>query len=167
MRLHLYARVSTIDSNVDQMVDEMLRWCRTYGHEVVSITKDKESGRISLADRKKFKEILSRIPFDDADGLLVLALDRVSRNWYDENIIEKAFTENWECCKLVSVFDRVELGTSSGRFIFRIQMGVSCYEVERMFERQEIGIARAKKEGKYKGRKPGSKNKKTSRKAKK
>lgn len=163
MKLHLYARVSTVDSNVDQMAEEMVRWCETYGHEVISIIKDKESGRISLENRKKFKELVSRVPFDDADGLLVLALDRISRNWYDENVLEKVFTENWDKCKLVSVFDRIELGSASGRFIFRIQMGMSCFEVERMFERQSIGINRAKREGKYKGRKKGSRNKKNRR----
>lgn len=167
MRFHLYARVSTIDSNVDQMAEAMIEWCERNNHEVVSITKDKESGRIPLANRKKFKELIGRIPFDDADGLLVLALDRVSRNWYDENVLEKSFVDHWDECKLVSCWDRVDLSTASGRFMFRTQLNMACYEVERMFERQKIGIARAKKEGKYTGRKPGSKNKSNSRKAKK
>jgi DNA invertase Pin-like site-specific DNA recombinase len=160
MKLRIYARVSTQKSNVEKDVQEMIRWCNVYNHEIVSITKDKESGRIPLKDRVKFKEILSQMPFDDADGLLVIALDRVSRNWYDQNVIEKAFVDNWEKCKLISVFDRIELGTSAGRLLFRIQFGISCFEVERMFERQALGIAESKKQGKYKGRKKGSKNKK-------
>lgn len=155
MRFRLYARVSTVDSNVDQMAQEMISWCAKHGHEVVSVIKDQESGRIPLADRKKFKEIIAQIPFSDADGLLVLALDRVSRNWYDENVIEKAFSENWDACKLVSCWDKVDLATASGRFMFRTQLNMACYEVERMFERQKIGIARAKAEGKYKGGKAG------------
>lgn len=155
MKFHLYARVSTADSNVDQMADEMIRWCERHDHEVVSLTKDKESGRIPLSERKKFRELISRIPFDDADGLLVIALDRVSRNWYDENVLEKAFVDNWKECKLVSCWDRVDLSSASGRFMFRTQLNMACYEVERMFERQKVGIARAKKEGKYNGGKKG------------
>lgn len=158
MKLHLYARVSKEDANVNQMADEMVRWCGLRGYGVVSITKDKESGRIPLHRRRKFLDLLNRVPFSDADGLLVLALDRLTRNWYDENLIEKAFSDHWTRCKLVSVFDKIDLGTASGRSMFRFQMTMACYEVDRMFERQKIGIARAKKEGKYKGRKPGSRN---------
>lgn len=158
MRFHLYARVSSVDSNVDQMAAEMVSWCEKNGHDVVSIIKDKESGRIPLSERKKFKELISKIPFNDADGVLVLALDRVSRNWYDENIIEKSFVDHWDVCKLVSCWDRVDLDSASGRFMFRTQLNMACYEVERMFERQKIGIARAKAEGKYKGRQKGAKN---------
>ena len=159
MRFHLYARVSSLDSNVDQMVAEMVAWCDRHGHDVASIIKDKESGRIPLSEREKFKDLISKIPFSDADGVLVLALDRVSRNWYDENVIEKAFASHWDTCKLVSCWDRVDLDSASGRFMFRMQLNMACYEVERMFERQKIGIKRAKAEGKYKGRMQGSKNK--------
>jgi len=43
--------------------------------------------------------------------------------------------------------------------MFRVKMAVSCYMPEDMREKQRIGIARAKAEGKYKGRQKGAKNK--------
>jgi len=159
MNLIAYARVSTLDSNVEQMAKYLREWADKNRHVIVEMHKDKESGRIPLHLRKKFKKIISRVPFSNADGLLVIAIDRITRNWYDQGVIEKVFSENWEVCKLVSAFDRVDLGTASGRAMFRMQMAMSCFEVERMFERQVIGIERAKAEGKFKGRKVGSKNK--------
>ena len=44
--------------------------------------------------------------------------------------------------------------------MFRIKMAVNCHMPEDMLEKQAIGIARAKKEGKYKGGKVGRKWKK-------
>ena len=39
--------------------------------------------------------------------------------------------------------------------MFRIKMAIGCYMPEDMREKQKIGIARAKAEGKYKGGKKG------------
>ncbi len=39
--------------------------------------------------------------------------------------------------------------------MFRIKMAVQCYMPEDMFEKQKVGIERAKAEGKFKGGKRG------------
>ena len=44
--------------------------------------------------------------------------------------------------------------------MFRVRMAVCCLMPEDMKEKQKIGIERARAEGKYLGRKRGSKNKK-------
>ena len=43
---------------------------------------------------------------------------------------------------------------STGRLMFNILGAIAQFERERMFERQREGIAKAKAEGKYKGRAP-------------
>jgi DNA invertase Pin-like site-specific DNA recombinase len=46
-----------------------------------------------------------------------------------------------------------DTGTATGRLMFTIIGAIACFERELMLERRE-GIARAKLEGRYRGRKP-------------
>jgi DNA invertase Pin-like site-specific DNA recombinase len=55
--------------------------------------------------------------------------------------------------------DEINLSNASGRAMFRMKMIMNCYMPEDMREKQVIGIDRAKREGKFKGRKKGSVNK--------
>lgn len=167
MKVCIYARVSTQDQNVDQMADFCKEYAKNKGWEVVWTIKDKESGRKELFERTQFKKIINTINgsapandrynfLDDCDAILISKVDRLSRNWYDENEIEKAFVDNPLNINLFSAFETIDMKTSEGLFMFRFYFMLACKEVETMLERQAIGIARAKKEGKYKGRKKGA-----------
>ena len=48
----------------------------------------------------------------------------------------------------------VDTGTSTGKLVLNVLGGVAQFEREMMLERQREGIAKAKGEGKYRGRKP-------------
>lgn len=161
MKLRIYARVSTADQNTEQQIEYMRNWCKNAGHDLVGVVQDKQSGRLPLTERKKFHELL-QISRDDmgCDGILVQNLDRLTRNWDDVTFIERFFRENWDVCQLVSCGESVDLSNSAGRFVFRVLMAANCQMPELMREKQVIGIERAKREGKYKGRQPGARNKK-------
>ena len=159
MKVLIYARVSTDKQDVDQQADFCKDWAPRNGHEVVWTIKDKESGRLPLSERKRFMKIISDLYNFEYDAVLVSNLDRLTRNWDDVTLIEKFFRENWDRRKLISASDSVELSNASGRFMFRIFMAKNCYMPEDMREKQMIGIARGKKQGKFKGRPKGSKNK--------
>jgi DNA invertase Pin-like site-specific DNA recombinase len=47
-----------------------------------------------------------------------------------------------------------DTSTATGRLMFTVIGAVATFERELMLERQREGVARAKAEGKYKGRKP-------------
>ena len=53
----------------------------------------------------------------------------------------------------------VDMNTPTGKFTFRLKIALSALYVENLVDKIRVGVARAKKEGKYKGRKKGSKNK--------
>jgi len=159
MNVALYARVSTEDQNVDQQVEYLKQWCKKQCYHIERIVKDNESGRLNLNERKCFKRLLDKSLNDGFDAIVIYNLDRLTRNWDDVTFIEKHFRENWGRCKLISTSDSIDLSTSSGRLMFRLKMAVSCFMPEDMREKQRIGIERAKRQGKYKGRKKGSKNK--------
>ena len=157
MELDLYARVSTKHQDIDQQMDYLRSWCKRNGHIIRSETWDTQSGRIELENREKFMELLKT---PKGQALLVFKLDRLTRNYDSCALIEKHFRENWENYRLVATDFPVDLGTATGRLMFRNLMALNCFEPELMLERQEIGIARAKAEGKFKGRPKGYKNKK-------
>ena len=48
----------------------------------------------------------------------------------------------------------VDTGSATGKLLFTMIGAVATFEREMMLERQREGIAKAKAEGKYKGRKP-------------
>lgn len=158
MQGKIYARVSTEDQHVNQMADYTLEFYKRQGHIINKVVKDKESGRLPLIERKKFKKLLDESLLDGTEFIGIQNLERLTRNWDDVVYIEKYFRENPKI-KLLSTADAVDLSNASGRLLFRVRMAVSCFMPEDMREKQIVGIERAKKEGKYKGRKEGSKNK--------
>ncbi len=48
----------------------------------------------------------------------------------------------------------IDTGTATGELVFNLLGAVAQFERQMMLERQREGIAKAKAEGKYKGRKP-------------
>lgn len=158
MRVDCYARVSSQEQDVDQQMKYLLQWATKNEYEISSSVYDKQSGSIPLEERDKFMELLEK---QKGDALLVFNLDRLTRNWDSVTFIEKYFRDNWDKYKLISTKDDINLKTASGRAMFRMKMIMTCYMPEDMLEKQKLGIDRAKKEGKFKGRQKGAKGKVT------
>lgn len=154
MKVDLYARVSTTDQNVEQQMVYLRKWAINNGYQIASDVFDEQSASIPLEQREKFLEILKK---PKGNALLVFNLDRLTRNWDSVVFIEKHFRDNWDKYKLLSTADQLDLTTASGRAMFRMKMVMTCYMPEDMLEKQKIGIARAKAEGKFKGRQKGAK----------
>ncbi len=146
----IYCRVSTADQNVKQQSKFTRNWAIRNNLTIVNIVQDEESGRLPLTERTSFKKQLKRIK-EKKRGLIIINLDRLTRNWDDVTYIEKFFRENWKSNPLISTGDSIDLSNASGRMMFRIKMAVNCFMPEDMIEKQTIGIDRARKEGKYKG----------------
>lgn len=157
MKIIIYARVSTDKQDVVQQAVYCQEWAKKNGHEIIWTIKDKQSGRAALSERPRFLKIINKEYNFEYDAVLVYNLDRLTRNWDDVTMIEKFFRDNWDSDKLISCSDSIDLSNASGRLMFRIKMATNCYMPEDMREKQRIGIDRAKKQGKFKGR-PRSKN---------
>ncbi|MBE3087121.1 MAG: recombinase family protein [Bacteroidetes bacterium] len=157
MRGKVYARVSTEDQHVNQMAEYTKNFYLKLGHEITRVIKDEESGTLPLTERKKFKRLLEESLLDGTEFIAVQNLERLTRNWDDVVFVERYFRENQGKINLFSTADAPDLSNASGRMLFRIRMAVSCFMPEDMREKQEVGIARAKAEGKYKGGKKGRK----------
>jgi DNA invertase Pin-like site-specific DNA recombinase len=86
------------------------------------------------------------------DVLVVTKLDRLARSIRDLcSIVDRLEAK---CVSLRILGMGLDTGTANGRLMLNVLGSVAQFEREVMLERQREGIAKAKGEGKYKGRAP-------------
>jgi DNA invertase Pin-like site-specific DNA recombinase len=138
-----YARTSTLEqvAGFDAQIAELSNLeCEKIFQEQVS----------SVAQRE---ELSNAIDFTrEGDVLVVTKLDRLARSishlWKIIEILEEKKVG-------LRVLDLgIDTQSATGKLILTLLGGISQFEREMMLERQREGIAKAKMEGKYKGRKP-------------
>lgn len=88
----------------------------------------------------------------EGDTLLVTKLDRLARS--TQHLLEIAERVKAKRADLCIMNLGADTSTATGRLMFTVIGAVATFERELMLERQREGVARAKAEGKYKGRKP-------------
>ena len=138
-----YARTSTLEQEAGleaQVRDLSSLGCDKLFSERVS----------SVATRKQLEAALDYLR--DGDTLVVTKLDRLARSVVHLGAILE--TLNTKRANLrIEALD-VDTETATGKLMLNVMVSVAQFEREMMLERQREGIARAKAEGKYKGRKP-------------
>lgn len=138
-----YARVSTQDQDTALQVAAL----RAAGCEV--IREEKASGT-STERRRELATVLDFLRAGDA--LVVTRIDRLARSIADLQTIVRTIREKGAA--LVCTEQPVDTGTAAGK-AFLDMLGVFAeFETNLRRERQMEGIAKAKAEGVYKGRKP-------------
>ncbi len=140
-----YARVSTDDQEAGQQAQ--LRELQAVGCE--KVYEERLSGKD--ARRPQLQAVLEFIR--EGDVLCVTRLDRLARSTSDLLDIAEQLRKKRAG---LTVLDIPGLDTSSptGELILTLFGAVATFERRLMLERQKEGIAKAKAEGKYKGRPP-------------
>ncbi|HPZ09016.1 MAG TPA: recombinase family protein [Candidatus Eremiobacteraeota bacterium] len=141
-----YVRVSTVDQNTARQ--EVLM--KELGVEKIYI--DKVSGKNK--DRKQLTEMLNYIR--EGDMVIVESISRIARNTKDLLEIVDQFKSKG--VEFVSKKESIDTNTPAGKFMLTVFGAIAELERGYILDRQKEGIAIAKKEGKYKGRKPISVN---------
>lgn len=138
-----YVRVSTAEQNTarQEVLMEQL--------EVERVYIEKISGK-STEGREKLNELLEFIR--DGDVVVVESISRLARNTRDLLEIVDKLDKNG--VGFISQKEQINTSTPTGRFMITIFAAVAQLEREYILARQKEGIAIAKAEGKYKGRKP-------------
>ena len=140
------ARTSTLEQKAG--LEAQLRELEAYGCE--KIYQEQVS---SVAEREQLNAALSSLR--SGDKLVVTKLDRLARSV--KHLGEIVETINKADASLV-VLDMggtaIDTSNPTGKLILNVMSSVAQFEREMMLERQREGIAKAKAEGKYKGRKP-------------
>jgi len=160
MKAIIYTRISTDDSkqNIKQQRDYCKEYCIRNNYEVEHIIGDKESGKIPIRERSGGKRLLAFLENDPSLILVVQDIDRLCRNFYDAVWFEQFVLKHHIIIKSIS--ETIDLSNPMGKFTFRIKMAMNAFYVENLHQKIKVGVERAKREGKFKGRKKGSKNKK-------
>ena len=137
-----YIRVSTQEQN--SMRQEVLM--ESLGVDEVYI--DRMSGKnTNRPELQKMMEYVRR-----GDTVIVESISRFARNTRDLlDLVEKLSEKGVE---FVSKKEAIDTTTPTGKFMLTVFGAVAELEREYILQRQQEGIAIAKAEGKYKGRKP-------------
>lgn len=143
MNIFGYCRVSTLDQNPQMQIDAILA---TY--PVALIRHEKISGTKKHTERPMLELLLEVIGQDDK--LVVWKLDRLGRSLLDIlNVVEKLASKG---ASLEVLDQRIDTGTASGKAFLHMLGVFAEFENAIRKERQMAGIAKAKSEGRLKGR---------------
>jgi DNA invertase Pin-like site-specific DNA recombinase len=88
----------------------------------------------------------------DGDVLVVTKLDRLARSVSDLLSIIRRIEAKEATLKILDM--NLDTTTPTGKLMLNLLGSIAQFERELMLERQREGIARAKRDGKYRGRKP-------------
>jgi DNA invertase Pin-like site-specific DNA recombinase len=138
-----YARTSTVDQLAG--FDAQLRDLKEAGCEEVFSEQ-----LSSVAKRPKLIEAIKYVR--KGDSLVITKLDRLARSVKDLNDIASELDAKGVSLKILAL--NIDTGTPTGKLMFNMLGSIAEFERDLMLERQREGIAKAKDEGKYKGRQP-------------
>jgi DNA invertase Pin-like site-specific DNA recombinase len=143
-----YARTSTLEQRAgfDAQVRELqAAGCTKLFREQVS----------SVGERQQLAAALDFIR--EGDTLVVTKLDRLARSV--AHLVEITHAVQAKGAHLQVLAMGLDTSNATGRLMLNVIGSVAQFEREMMLERQREGIAKAKAEGKYKGRAPTARQK--------
>lgn len=144
-----YARTSTTDQQAGleaQLRDLQLAGCSKVFHEQLSSITTKRPELERCIDYAR-----------DGDTLIVTRLDRLARSVADLVSITERLKVKRVGLRILAI--NLDTDTPTGKLMLNLLGSIAEFERELMLERQREGIAKAKAEGKYKGRAPTARRK--------
>lgn len=136
-----YVRVSTVEQNEGRQLEAL----KKYDIEKFFIEK------VSAKDtnRPKFQEMMEFCR--EGDTIYIMDFSRLSRSTKD--LLNTVETLEAKGVTLKSLKEDIDTSTSNGKLMLTLIGAINEFERMNLLERQREGIALAKAEGKYKGRK--------------
>lgn len=147
-RTFAYCRVSTTEQTTENQVLQI----KQSGYEVPPqrIVSETVSGSVEAMQRPAFKALVDH-KLEAGDTLVVLKLDRLGRDNIDVQQTITALTSKG--INLVSLdLGKHDLTSSEGKLMLQIFSAFAEFERNRIRERTQAGLERAKAEGKTLGR---------------
>jgi DNA invertase Pin-like site-specific DNA recombinase len=138
-----YARTSTVEQAAG--LEAQLRDLRALGCDKVF---DEQTS--SVGPRKALEDALEFIR--EGDTLVVTSLDRLARSVVHLGQIVDRLREKHVALRVLDL--GIDTGSATGELVLNLIGSIAQFERKLMLERQREGIAKAKAEGRYRGRKP-------------
>lgn len=136
-----YIRVSTVQQNLSRQEETMKKY------NVEKIFSEKVSAKDT--NRVELNTMLDYVR--EGDTIVVHDFSRLARSTKD--LLEIVELLEFKKVKLISNKENIDSSTPTGKLMLTMIGAINEFERTNMLERQREGIAIAKEEGKYKGRK--------------
>ena len=152
----LYIRVSTVKQaqhgvSLEAQQAKGEAYANLYDLEIVATCIDAGESAKSL-NRPALQDALGHLESGDAEALLVVKLDRLTRSVKDLSVlIDDYFASRFS---LLSVSENIDTRTAAGRLVLNILASVSAWEREAVSERTKAAMAHKVKKGEPVGRAP-------------
>ena len=148
-----YIRVST-DKQADAGVSldaqraKVEQYAALYDLDLVAVKVDAGESAKSL-DRPALREAFAMLDAGEADALLVVKLDRLTRSVRDfGDLVARYFDKQ---VALLSVSEQIDTRTAGGRLVLNVLASVSQWEREVIGERTSVAMRHMQDEGRYIG----------------
>jgi len=126
-------------------------YAQAHDYELVSIKSDNGvSGKVLPMKRPGLREALELVRGGEADGLLFLKLDRLSRSVRD--ILDIADDANRGGWHIMAVHENIDTSSATGRFTLGVLAGLAQMEREQISERTIEGMNQILREGRPRSR---------------
>lgn len=147
-RIFLYCRVSTTEQTVKNQLLALSQ--RGYNVPPAREVVETISGGVCAMERPQFRNMVQN-KLEPGDELIVLKLDRLGRDMIDVLSTIDMLRAKGIIVKSLDL-DGVDLSSPGGRFQLSILAAVANFEKDRIRERTQEGLAKAKADGKKLGR---------------
>jgi DNA invertase Pin-like site-specific DNA recombinase len=138
-----YVRVSTVEQNEARQIEGLKP------HNIEKWYIEKVSGK-NMTDRPELNNMLDFVR--EGDTVFIHDFSRLARSTKDLLRIVDMLKDKG--VHLVSNKESIDTTTATGQLMLTMIAAIAEFERQNMLDRQAEGIAIAKREGKYKGRKP-------------
>lgn len=147
-RLFAYCRVSTVEQDTENQVLAIKK--AGYDVEPSRVISEKVSGSVQAMQREAFKTLVEH-KLEAGDTLVVLKLDRLGRDNID---LQQTITMlSGKGIKVVSLdLPVADLSSSEGKLMLQLFASFAEFEKNRIKERTQDGLAKAKAQGRKLGR---------------
>lgn len=149
-----YVRVST-EKQTDHGVSlqaqrtKLEQYATVYDLDLVDVVVDAGVSAKSL-DRPGLSRALRALQRGEAEGLLVVKLDRLTRSVRDLGELVEGYFAKGDVA-LMSVSERIDTSTASGRLVLNVLASVSQWEREAVGERTSAAMQYKASKGEYTG----------------
>lgn len=153
-RIVAYVRVSTekqADNGVslDAQEAKVRAYAALHDAELVGLHVDAGRSASTLDDRPALADALAALRRGEADALLVVKLDRLTRSTRDlGELLDRATREGWA---ILSVAESLDTATAAGRLVVSVLGAVAQWEREAIGERTSAAMQHLRAEGRYTG----------------
>jgi site-specific DNA recombinase len=155
-RLIGYARVSSDDQarngiSLHSQRERIRAYAEASSCELVRIESDDGVSGFKAPDKRPaMARALAAVRAGDADGIVAIALDRLSRNAIETMLlIESSEREGW---RLVAMDLALDTGTSTGKLVAHVLAAVAQMYRDQISERTQDALDRVAREGRARSR---------------